>query len=214
MGSIAKMVAAAKAIDKSNAGYDQNQRRTFFDGKKLVKNKECDCSTCCGVIAKLGGYPVDLSGTFYTGNFAAKLKKAGFKVFKFTNLSAVKVGDFLLKPGKHVEFVSAKDKFFSAHIDERGKASGGKAGDQTGKEVGYRSPYNYAGGWEYIVRPPAEKADSKPAASTSSKKTIDQIAREVIAGKWGDGDVRKKKLKAAGYDVVKVQARVNAILKR
>ncbi len=33
-----------------------------------------------------------------------------------------------------------------------------------------------------------------------SKKSIDEIAREVIQGKWGNGTERKQKLTAAGYD--------------
>lgn len=168
-GTIAKMKQAADAIAKADEGYDQSQRWSCFDGKKVVPHKECDCSTCCGVIAKLGGYDVDLSGTFYTGNFAAKLKAAGFVILRYTSLAAVKAGDFLLKPGKHVEYAYTKDKFFSAHIDERGKASGGKAGDQTGREVGFRAAYDYPGGWEYIVRPPAEvlkvTTPAKPAAT-------------------------------------------------
>ena len=44
------------------------------------------------------------------------------------------------------------------------------------------------------------------------KKTIDEIAKEVIAGKWGSGDTRKKKLQAAGYDYNAVQKRVNELL--
>lgn len=43
-------------------------------------------------------------------------------------------------------------------------------------------------------------------------KSIDTIAKEVIAGKWGSGDVRKKALIRAGYSYSKVQARVNEIL--
>lgn len=50
----------------------------------------------------------------------------------------------------------------------------------------------------------------KPAAQ---KKSVDDIAREVIAGKWGNGIARKLKLKAAGYDPALVQQRVNALLK-
>lgn len=45
------------------------------------------------------------------------------------------------------------------------------------------------------------------------EKPADELAREVIAGKWGNGDARKKALTAAGYDYSAVQARVNAILK-
>lgn len=46
-----------------------------------------------------------------------------------------------------------------------------------------------------------------------AKKTNEQLALEVIAGKWGSGDTRKKKLKKAGYDYEAVQKEVNKILK-
>ena len=52
-------------------------------------------------------------------------------------------------------------------------------------------------------------AESKPAPSTS----VDEIAREVIRGDWGNGDERKKRLTEAGYDYYAVQARVNELLK-
>lgn len=42
---------------------------------------------------------------------------------------------------------------------------------------------------------------------------LDGIAHEVIAGIWGNGEYRKKKLALSGYDYQKVQARVNEILK-
>ncbi|MBR6393043.1 MAG: hypothetical protein IKS12_07125 [Eubacterium sp.] len=48
--------------------------------------------------------------------------------------------------------------------------------------------------------------------TTTTKKTLDVIAKEVINGKWGVGDDRKKRLKAAGYDAAAVQKRVNEIL--
>lgn len=53
---------------------------------------------------------------------------------------------------------------------------------------------------------------SKPSggsSSSSGKKTISQIAKEVINGEWGNGDTRKKKLEAAGYDYDAVQKEVN-----
>lgn len=43
-------------------------------------------------------------------------------------------------------------------------------------------------------------------------KSVDEIAKEVIAGKWGAGDERKKKLTAAGYDYQAVQKRVNELI--
>lgn len=44
------------------------------------------------------------------------------------------------------------------------------------------------------------------------KKTLDDIAKEVIRGEWGNGKERRKKLEKAGYDYKTVQARVNEIL--
>lgn len=64
-----------------------------------------------------------------------------------------------------------------------------------------------------------KKTTSKPAstpkptpAPTPAKKSVYEIAQEVIAGKWGSGNDRKNKLAAAGYNYDAVQARVNAIL--
>lgn len=46
-----------------------------------------------------------------------------------------------------------------------------------------------------------------------SKKTVEEIAKEVIAGKWGNGEDRKSKLTAAGYNYSTVQSKVNELLK-
>ena len=44
-------------------------------------------------------------------------------------------------------------------------------------------------------------------------ETVDELAKEVIKGLWGNGADRKAKLTAAGYDYSKVQKRVNELLK-
>ena len=59
---------------------------------------------------------------------------------------------------------------------------------------------------------------SASATTTTSKpqpvlKSVDEVAREVIAGKWGNGADRKARLTQAGYDYSAVQARVNQLLK-
>lgn len=48
---------------------------------------------------------------------------------------------------------------------------------------------------------------------TEPLKTIEEIAREVIAGKWGNGATRKIKLTEAGYNYASVQTVVNEILR-
>lgn len=54
--------------------------------------------------------------------------------------------------------------------------------------------------------------DAAAIATASGGKTVDELAREVINGKWGNGADRKARLTAAGYDYAAVQARVNALL--
>ena len=44
------------------------------------------------------------------------------------------------------------------------------------------------------------------------KKTIDEIAKEVIQGLWGNGKERKDRLTKAGYNYSKVQKRVNDLI--
>lgn len=63
----------------------------------------------------------------------------------------------------------------------------------------------------------AAKSGSKPAPAPSkpaapARKSEDTIAAEVIAGKWGNGQDRVNRLRTAGYDPAKVQAKVNAKL--
>ena len=43
-------------------------------------------------------------------------------------------------------------------------------------------------------------------------KSIDELAREVIAGNCGGGGDRKQRLKAAGYNYSEIQNRVNEMM--
>ena len=54
--------------------------------------------------------------------------------------------------------------------------------------------------------------DAREVQPRPQLKSIDEVAREVIAGKWGDGQIRADKLTFAGYDYRTVQARVNEML--
>lgn len=53
---------------------------------------------------------------------------------------------------------------------------------------------------------------AKAVSVTTPEKTVDELAREVIAGKWGVNPDRKQRLQAAGYDYKAVQDRVNYLL--
>lgn len=58
------------------------------------------------------------------------------------------------------------------------------------------------------------KYDKEAAGSGSqATKSVAAVAKEVIAGKWGNGEDRKNRLTAAGYNYKAVQDQVNALLK-
>ena len=57
----------------------------------------------------------------------------------------------------------------------------------------------------------AEKI-SNSEIPNNSKKSIDEIAKDVIDGRYGNGEIRKKKLEAEGYDYEAVRVRVNQII--
>lgn len=52
----------------------------------------------------------------------------------------------------------------------------------------------------------------EPKVPTETKKSVEEVAREVLAGKWGNGTDRKNRITAAGYDYSAVQAKVNEVV--
>ena len=70
--------------------------------------------------------------------------------------------------------------------------------------IGKKSGYNTRS-WTYHCK--LKYIDYSP------DKTIEELAQEVIQGKWGNNPERKKKLEEAGYDYNKVQSKVNEILR-
>jgi hypothetical protein len=57
-----------------------------------------------------------------------------------------------------------------------------------------------------------EKLTGKKTECKPKLKSVDEVAKEVIAGQWGNGQDRFNKLAAAGYDANAVQNRVNELL--
>ena len=53
---------------------------------------------------------------------------------------------------------------------------------------------------------------SNPTEIQNGTKSIDEIANEVISGKWGNGEDRKNRLTSAGYSYEDVQRRVNELI--
>lgn len=53
---------------------------------------------------------------------------------------------------------------------------------------------------------------NKFVAVDAPNKSVEEVAKEVLAGKWGNGDERKTNLTNAGYDYSEVQKAVNSLV--
>lgn len=103
----------------------------------------------------------------------------------------------------------------SDHIGYVESVSGGKITTlegNMGEKVGRRTiPVGYC----YIrgFARPKYAVSSGGNTPSNPTKSIDELAKEVLAGKWGNGNDRKNALTNAGYNYSAVQARVNELVK-
>lgn len=184
MSKIDTAVANALAIaNDSSHGYDQGNRW----------GPDYDCSSFLITVWQAAGVPVKTAGASYTGNMLATFKKCGFKDVKSSvNVktgSGLKKGDVLLGNG-HVVMYIGSGKIVHASINEFGKITGGKDGDQTGKEICTRSYYNKP--WLYVLR------------YTGDTSNVGQSKNDGILRRGDKGPEVKEMqtdLITAGYDV-------------
>ena len=133
------------ANDNSH-GYDQIYRW----GEK----GDYDCSSAVITAWQQAGVPVKAAGATYTGNMTAPFVSNGFEdVTGLVNLatgSGLQRGDVLLNVRHHVAMYIGNGKEVEASINEKGTATGGQPGDQTGREILIRSYRNYP--WDKVLR--------------------------------------------------------------
>ena len=180
-------------------GYDQTNRW----------GADYDCSSLVITCWENVGIKVKTAGATYTGNMYNAFIKCGFKdvttKVNLVNAVGLQRGDVLLNKKHHVAMYCGNNKEVEASINEKGTAKGGKTGDQTGKEILIRSYRNYP--WDCVLR----YTDS---TDTSTSDSLMQVAKDVIAGKYGNGDTRRRRLENAGYNYLEVQKCVNKLLKQ
>ena len=59
---------------------------------------------------------------------------------------------------------------------------------------------------------PTPKPETKPQTGGKAKKSVEEVAREVINGKWGVNPERKDRLIKAGYNYLEIQVAVNKLM--
>lgn len=99
----------------------------------------------------------------------------------------------------HIGFIAAKSAD-GYYVTIEGNTS--LTNNSNGGEVMER---RRSSGIRAIIRP---RYDAEP----DPEKTIEELAREVINGEWGNGVEREKRLTQAGYDYNAVQTEVNRLL--
>lgn len=130
----------------------------------------------------------------------SKIKPGAYMIYEGDGHGAIYVGEFS-DPSGIVNTIECCNDYvgygvMTSYVDETGRRWDHKDGIASDRyvEYGYLTRYvDYA----------AEK-----------KKSITAIAKEVIAGKWGNFPEREERLKAADYDYRKVQDKVNELLKK
>jgi len=138
-----------------NLGYDQNQRWDIRVGG------EADCSSL--VIHALQEAGFDTGNATYTGNMSANLVARGWQ--RLPNNGSPQAGDILLNDAHHVAVYLGGGQLAQASIDERGRASGGRSGDQ-GTETNVRSYYNKP--WNCYLRYKGAQSTPTPTPTTTS----------------------------------------------
>ena len=147
MSKIEKAVQQMETWAKDNShGYDQIYRW----GEK----GDYDCSAAVIQACQNAGIPVKTGGATYTGNMLKVFTKNGFEVITHevnlkTGAGLVR-GDVLLNTSHHTAMYCGNGKEVEASINEKGTATGGKPGDQTGREFLIRSYRNYP--WTHVLR--------------------------------------------------------------
>lgn len=153
------------ARDNSH-GYDQ----TYRWGEK----GDYDCSSAVYKSWENAGIPVKTYsfqkyGCAYTGVMKSVFIHYGFKdITSKVNLATgagLQRGDILLNEKHHVAMYCGNGLEVEASINENGRATGGKPGDQTGREFLIRSYRNYP--WNVVLRY-TEAADGNPPVTTKN----------------------------------------------
>lgn len=107
-----------------------------------------------------------------------------------------------------VEKIIDSNTIYTSESGYGGSAFWNSTRRNTNGRWGLGSAYTFRG---CIVNPAIGKVVA-PTPTPSAKKSVDEVAKEVIRGEWGNGDERYNRLTNAGYNYNEIQAKVNELL--
>ena len=107
-----------------------------------------------------------------------------------------------------VEKIIDSNTIYTSESGYGGSAFWNSTRRNTNGRWGLGSAYTFRG---CIVNPAIGKVVA-PTPTPSAKKSVDEVAKEVIRGEWENGDERYNRLTNAGYNYNEVQAKVNELL--
>ena len=196
-------------ITKSKGGYSS-----------CIQGKPTDT---CNVLANCVGYACgrfnEIIGSMkYPGlncnaeNFIERAKSLGLKISDKPTLGGIMVwqkgatlsGNDGAGHVAVVERIDSSNQIYTSESGYNSKAFWNTTRTNNNGRWGQGSGYKFRG---CIINPSVS-----PMPTPKPTKTIEELAREVIEGKWGNGQDRKNRLTKAGYNYSKVQARVNELV--
>lgn len=143
-----------------------------------------DCSALVITAWERAGVKVKSAGATYTGNMYSVFTKKGFKdVTSSVNLATgagLRRGDVLLNVRHHTAMYCGNGKEVEASINEKGTATGGKPGDQTGREILIRSYRNYP--WTNVLRYVGDDSGSANTNTSHCKLKANSKTRFAVSG--------------------------------
>lgn len=197
MGSVEKMIKWMEDHHRTKGNYPYSMTRRNL-------NPGLDCSSSVYYALIDGGF---LPKGTPIGNTETLFKLNG-KIFKeIFSYDEVQRGDIFIRGGEgrsagaggHTGIFMRKDKIIHSNYSNNGISI-----NDENSYVGYFLDRKRS--WKERYFRPIGNVDN-------SKKSVKEVAKEVIDGKWGDGQVRFKNLELAGYDYKEVQAAVNELIK-
>lgn len=137
----------AAMVQDDRFGYSQWPYRWGEDGETttidgvVMRTGSYDCSS--SILAACKALSIPVGAAYYTGNMEASMVGTGAFAAMPYRYGALKRGDVILNPSRHVTLYQGAGMMSTFDINEKGGAYSGQTGDQSGYEARIREVYDF-----------------------------------------------------------------------